>query len=49
MEARFACGSMVLFCAFSQKCCTECNIFVKKHKVSSALPEATFPVGSGTA
>jgi hypothetical protein len=30
MEAGFACGSMVLFFSFSQKCCTLCNIFVKK-------------------
>jgi hypothetical protein len=30
MEARFACGSMVLFFLFSQKCCTMCNIFVRK-------------------
>jgi len=30
MEARFACGSMVRFFLFLQKCCTMCNIFVKK-------------------
>ncbi len=33
MEARFTCGSMVLVFSFSQKCCTTCNIFVKKHGI----------------
>ncbi len=30
IQAGFACGSMVRYGAFSQKCCTKCNIFVKK-------------------
>jgi hypothetical protein len=31
VEARFACGSMVLFYSFLQKFCTSYKIFVKKN------------------
>jgi len=47
MEARFACGSMVLLFSFSQKSCTLCNFFVKR-MVGSALPQAKFPSRSVT-
>jgi hypothetical protein len=33
MEAGLACGSMALFLSFSEKCCTVCNIFLKKHGI----------------
>jgi hypothetical protein len=33
MEANFACGSVVLYVSFSGKCCTLCNIFLKKKKI----------------
>jgi len=33
MEPCFACGSVVLFLAFPQKCYTVCNIFVEKHGI----------------
>jgi len=32
-ETQTACNSTVRFLSFSQKCCTKCNIFVKKHGI----------------
>jgi hypothetical protein len=42
VNGSIACGSMVRFLSFSQKCCTECNIFVKKNRIfrpAGACPE----------
>ncbi len=43
MNARFACGSMVLFDLFSHNICTMCKNLCEKMG-SSALPEAKYAV-----
>jgi hypothetical protein len=48
MEARFACGSMVLLFSFSQKN-SLCEFFCEKDLVTSALPAAKCSAGSVTA
>ncbi len=47
MEARLACGSMVLF-SFSHKN-SQREFLCEKDPVASALPEAEIPAGSVTA
>jgi len=48
LQARFACGSMVLVSLFT-KCWLFEPTFREKDLVSSALPEAKFPFGFVTA